>query len=62
MSEVKHLEFLKAAASVIADEIEQANKSPRPHPVPVDPDIADYMGAFEETAFTEDDMYDGGAA
>ncbi|MDR2744398.1 MAG: hypothetical protein LBB66_04265 [Desulfovibrio sp.] len=30
--------------------------------VPVDPDVADYMGAFEENAFVPDEILEGGAA
>ncbi len=40
----QYLEFLKSAARAIEDQI-----AANPHlGAPVDPDVADYMGAFEE--------------
>jgi hypothetical protein len=49
----KTLEWYKAAA-------EQVRLEAARHPeigIPVDPDLAEFMGAFEERALTEDDWF-----
>ena len=50
---VNHLDFLKAAAAQIANEIEKAKS----YAVPVDPNVAEFMGAFEETAVSSNDLW-----
>ena len=44
-------EYLKAAARAVEEQVE-ANPSLG---IPVDPDLADFMGAFEENAVPADD-------
>ena len=44
-------DYLKAAACAVE---EQAEANPGLG-IPVDPDLADFMGAFEESAVTADD-------
>lgn len=46
--------YLTAAANVVDA---QATELPDPG-IPVDPDVADFMGAFEETAVGLDDLGD----
>jgi hypothetical protein len=49
----KTLEWYKAAAERVRQE---AAKHPEIG-IPVDPDLAEFMGAFEERALTEDDWF-----
>ena len=49
---MKHEDYLKAAADAVE---RQALENPDLG-IPVDPDVADYMGAFEENAVTLDDV------
>ncbi len=54
----------QTGTSVIAEEdylrlaAEAAASASEKGPVPVDPDVADWMGAFEEDAMTEEDALD----
>lgn len=50
----KDKEYLKAAAA----EVERQLMENPDLAIPVDPDVAEYMGAFEETALTEADVED----
>ncbi|MBB5142171.1 hypothetical protein [Desulfovibrio intestinalis] len=50
-------EYLRAAAKVIARQIEGNVVI---YGVPLDPDVADYMGAFPEEAITLADMVEDG--
>ena len=50
-------EYLRAAAKVIAQQIEGNVVI---YGVPLDPDVADYMGAFPEEAITLADMVEDG--
>ena len=50
-------EYLRAAAKVIARQIEGNVVI---NGVPLDPDVADYMGAFPEEAITLADMVEDG--
>lgn len=50
-------EYLRAAAKVIAQQIEGNVVI---YGVPLDPDVADYMGAFLEEAITLADMVEDG--
>ena len=50
-------EYLRAAAKAIAQQIEGASVI---YGVPLDPDVADYMGAFPEEAITLADMVEDG--
>jgi soluble cytochrome b562 len=49
---MKELEYFKAAADAVE---KQALENPDIG-IPVDPDVADYMGAFEEDAVSLDDV------
>jgi hypothetical protein len=49
----KTLEEYKAAAEEIR---RQARENPD-IPIPVDPDVADFMGAFEEPSVSDEDFY-----
>ncbi len=46
---------LRASANAV---FRQLSFDPTGPGVPVDPDVADYMGAFEENALTLDDLAD----
>ena len=50
----KDKEYLKAAAA----EVERQLMENPDLAISVDPDVAEYMGAFEETALTEADVED----
>ena len=50
-------EYLRAAAKAIAQQIEGDSVI---YGVPLDPDVADYMGAFPEEAITLADMVEDG--
>ena len=50
-------EYLRAAAKAIAQQIEGASVI---YGVPLDPDVADHMGAFPEEAITLADMVEDG--
>ena len=50
-------EYLRAAATAIARQI---GENPIILGVPLDPDVADYMGAFEEQAIELADMVEDG--
>lgn len=50
-------EYLRAAAKAIAQQIEGNSVI---FGVPLDPDVADYMGAFPEEAITLADMVEDG--
>ena len=47
-------EYLAAAASDVARQLEEMPGLG----IPVDPDVAEFMGAFEEDALSLDDMVD----
>lgn len=47
------LEWFKAAAAEVR---EQATRHPD-FPIPVDPDVAEFMGAFEDPIFKDEDFY-----
>jgi hypothetical protein len=47
------MEWFQAAANQVRLEME---KHPG-IPIPVDPEVAEFMGAFEETALSEEDFY-----
>ena len=49
-------EYLKAAASAVKN---QAEENPDIG-IPVDPDVAEFMGAFEEEAVSLDDVLEAG--
>ena len=48
-------EILTAAANMVANQLAEL---PLGAALAVDPDVADYMGAFEENAIAPDDMAD----
>ena len=50
-------EYLRAAATAIARQI---GENPVILGVPIDPDVADYMGAFEEQAIDLADVVEDG--
>ena len=50
-------EYLRAAAKAFAQQIEGDSVI---YGVPLDPDVADYMGAFPEEAITLADMVEDG--
>ena len=50
-------EYLRAAATAIARQIEE---NPVVLGVPLDPDLADYLGAFTEDAITLADIVEDG--
>ena len=50
-------EYLRAAAKAIAQQIEGESVI---FGIPLDPDVADYMGAFPEDAITLADMLEDG--
>ena len=50
-------EYLRAAAKAIAQQIEGDSVI---YGVPLDPDVADYLGAFVEEAITLADIVDDG--
>lgn len=54
---VQDKEYLRAAAKAIAQQIEGDAVI---FGVPIDPDVADYMGAFPEEAITLADMVEDG--
>ena len=54
---MQNKEYLRAAATVIARQIE---KNPVVLGISVDPDVADYMGAFEEDAIGLTDVVEDG--
>ena len=54
---MKNKEYLRAAAEAIARQIEE---NPVILGVPLDPDVADYMGAFVEEAITLADVVEDG--
>lgn len=54
---MQHKEYLRAAAKVVARQIEE---NPIILGIPLDPDVADYMGTFEEEAITLADMVEDG--
>ncbi|MDR2055458.1 MAG: hypothetical protein LBQ10_06270 [Desulfovibrio sp.] len=54
-------EYLQKAAMVVEAQL-GTNPELAEIGVPVDPDVADYMGAFEENAFVMDEIQEGGAA
>lgn len=54
---MQNKEYLRAAAKAIAQQIEGNNLIIG---VPLDPDVADYMGAFEEEAITLADVVEDG--
>ena len=51
----KEKDYLKAAVNVVA---QQVTDNPLWGGVAVDPDVADWMGAFTESAVTLDDLAD----
>ena len=51
----KEKDYLKAAVNVVA---QQVTDNPRWGGVAVDPDVADWMGAFTESAVTLADLAD----
>ena len=54
---MKNKEYLRAAATAIARQI---GENPIILGVPIDPDVADYMGAFEEQAIDLADVVEDG--
>lgn len=54
---MKNKEYLRAAATAIARQIEN---NPVVLGIPLDPDLADYLGAFEEEAITLADIVEDG--
>lgn len=50
-------EFTAAAEAVMR----QAEEAQGAYGIPVDPEVAEYMGAFAEDAISPDDMLDDGA-
>ena len=54
---MQNKEYLRAAATVIARQIEE---NPVVLGVALDPDVADYMGAFEEDAIGLTDVVEDG--
>lgn len=52
MKHISELEYFKAAAAMVE---KQAMENPGIG-IPVDPEVAQYMGAFEESAVTLDDL------
>ena len=54
---MQHKEYLRAAATAIAQQI---TENPVVLGVPLDPDVADYMGAFEEGAIDLADVVEDG--
>jgi hypothetical protein len=54
---MQNKEYLRAAATAIARQIEG---NPVVLGVPLDPDLADYLGAFTEEAITLADMVEDG--
>lgn len=52
---VDHEDYLRAAADAV---MEQLTADPIGPGVPVDPDVAEFMGAFEEDAIVEADCAD----
>ena len=48
---IQELEYLKTAAEMVTRQAEEAE-----YGIPVDPDVADFMGAFEENALHESDL------
>lgn len=55
---MKHMDYLRAAADAVE---RQALENPDLG-IPVDPEVADYMGAFEENAVTLDDVLESADA
>ena len=53
-SKTQQAEYLKAAAAMIE---KQVMENPGLG-IPVDPDVAEFMGAFEETAVSLEDLID----
>ncbi len=54
---MQNREYLRAAAKAIARQIEE---NPIVLSVPLDPDVADYLGAFVEEAITLADIVEDG--
>ena len=54
---MQNKEYLRAAAKAIAQQIQENNLIIG---VPLDPDLADYMGAFEERAIDLADVVEDG--
>ena len=54
---MQNKEYLRAAAKAIARQIEE---NPVVLGIPLDPDVADYMGAFVEEAITLADIVEDG--
>ena len=54
---MQHKEYLRAAATAIARQIEE---NPVVLGIPLDPDVADYMGAFVEEAIDLADVVEDG--
>ena len=54
---MQNKEYLRAAAKAIARQIEE---NPVVLGIPLDPDVADYMGAFVEEAITLADVVEDG--
>ncbi len=54
---MQNKEYLRATAKAIAQQIEENSVI---FGVPLDPDVADYMGAFPEEAITLADMVEDG--
>lgn len=52
-----HKEYLRATATAIARQIEE---NPIVLGIPLDPDVADYLGAFEEDAISLADIVEDG--
>jgi hypothetical protein len=47
-------DYLKAAADMVMAQAEEAEGE---YGIPVDPEIADYLGAFEEDPFSDEAIY-----